>query len=43
MKGRNWQAEVAEARETWSFDLVAHPSSTDSEAAILEISGINHV
>ena len=43
MKGRNWQAEVAQAREIWSFDLIAHPSSTDSEAAILEISGINHV
>lgn len=43
MKGRNWQAEVAAGREIWSFDLIAHPSSTNSEAAILEISGINHV
>ena len=43
MKGRNWQAEVAAARHSWSFDLTAHPSSTDSEAAILEISVINHV
>lgn len=43
MKGRNWQSEVAAARDIWSFDLIAHPSSTDSEAAILEISGITHV
>ena len=43
MKGRNWQAEVTAARQSWSFDLIAHPSSTDSEAAILEISGISHV
>lgn len=43
MKGRSWQSEVAAARDIWSFDLIAHPSSTDSEAAILEISGITHV
>ncbi len=43
MKGRNWQAEVAEARKLWTFDLVSHPSSTDPDAAILEITGIRHV
>ena len=43
MKGRNWQTEVAEARRDWSFDLKAHPSSTDPDAAILEITGISHV
>lgn len=43
MKGRNWQAEIAEARKTWSFDVKAHQSSTDSDAAILEITGIRHV
>ncbi|RCW83910.1 16S rRNA (guanine(527)-N(7))-methyltransferase RsmG [Paracoccus lutimaris] len=43
MKGRNWQNEVAEARRDWSFDLKAHPSNTDSDAAVLEITGITHV
>lgn len=42
MKGRNWQAEVAEARKTWKFDLKAHPSTTERDAAILEITGIRH-
>ncbi|WP_010392103.1 MULTISPECIES: 16S rRNA (guanine(527)-N(7))-methyltransferase RsmG [Paracoccus] len=42
MKGRNWQAEVSEARKDWSFDLKAHPSATDPDAAILEITGIRH-
>lgn len=43
MKGRNWQKEVAEARKAWSFDMKAHQSSTDPDAAILEITGIRHV
>lgn len=43
MKGRNWQVEIAEARKTWSFDVKAHQSSTDSDAAILEITEIRHV
>ncbi len=43
MKGRNWQAEIADARKTWSFDVKAHQSSTDSDAAILEITGIRDV
>lgn len=42
MKGRNWQAEVAEARKTWQFDLKAYPSTTERDAAILEITGIRH-
>lgn len=42
MKGRNWQAEVAEAQRDWKFDLKVHPSGTDADAAILEIAGINH-
>ena len=42
MKGQSWQAEVADARETWHFDLTAHQSRTDFNAAILEISGIRH-
>lgn len=43
MKGRNWQNEVAEARRDWVFDLRTHPSTTDPDAAILEITGIRHV
>lgn len=43
MKGRNWQGEVAQARDTWIFDMTVHPSSTDPDAAILEITGLQHV
>lgn len=43
MKGRNWQNEVADARKSWDFDVKAHQSSTDPDAAILEITGIRHV
>lgn len=42
MKGRNWRTEVEAARETWRFDVTSHPSVTDSEAAILEISELRH-
>ena len=42
MKGRNWQAEIDEARKKWVFDFIAHPSDTDPDAAILEITGIRH-
>lgn len=42
MKGRNWQAELAEARRDWIFDLKTHPSATDADAAILEITRIGH-
>lgn len=42
MKGRNWQAELAEARRNWTFDLKTHPSATDADAAILEITRIGH-
>lgn len=42
MKGRNWPVEVAEARREWRFDMRAHPSATDPDAAILEITGICH-
>ncbi|WP_199258550.1 16S rRNA (guanine(527)-N(7))-methyltransferase RsmG [Paracoccus binzhouensis] len=42
MKGRNWQAEVSEAQRDWRFDVKAHPSSTEPDAAILEIARIRH-
>lgn len=43
MKGKSWQFEVDEARKVWSFDMKAHPSLTEPEAAILEITRIGHV
>lgn len=42
MKGRNWQAEVDEAQRQWRFDFIAHPSNTDTDAVILELTGICH-
>lgn len=42
MKGRNWQSEVDEARRDWKFELKPHQSTTDHDAAILEITGIRH-
>ena len=42
MKGRQWQAEVEDARQDWIFDHVAHPSRTQDGAAILEVSGVKH-
>lgn len=40
MKGRNWEAEVSDARDGWNFSLIAHDSTTEPGAAILEISDI---
>lgn len=42
MKGRNWEAEIAEARKEWQFDLQAHPSETEPGAVILELADIRH-
>ncbi|MCZ0961397.1 16S rRNA (guanine(527)-N(7))-methyltransferase RsmG [Paracoccus benzoatiresistens] len=42
MKGRQWQAEVEDARKEWVFDCLAHPSRTQEGAATLEISGVSH-
>lgn len=42
MKGRNWRSEIDEAATDWRFDYVAHPSKTDPDAAILEITGLRH-
>lgn len=39
-KGRDYRQEVAAARYAWDFDLVEHPSVTEPDAAILEISGL---
>ena len=39
-KGRSVAEEVAAARESWSFDLTAHPSLTALDARIIEIRNI---
>ncbi len=43
MKGRNWQAEVDAARQSFRFEIEAHPSKTQDGSAILEISGVSDV
>lgn len=42
MKGRNWQAELEEARKAWTFNVTIHPSTTDPASAILAIRDIRH-
>lgn len=42
-KGETWEKEVETARKSWSFDLVAHKSKTNPNAAILEVKDINLV
>ena len=42
MKGRNWQAELEEAKAAWSFNVAVHPSKTDPSAAILAIRDVRH-
>ncbi len=39
-KGRNYEEEVAAARENWHFDLVAHQSQTAVDARIIELRNI---
>ena len=41
-KGRRYREEVAEARESFAFDLEEHPSMTDPEARILVLTGVSH-
>lgn len=42
MKGRNWESEIADARKQWTFQVKAHPSTTEPAAAILEITDLSH-
>lgn len=42
-KGRNYQQELKEVRDNFTFSLEIHPSQTDSEAVILEIGDIRDV
>jgi 16S rRNA (guanine527-N7)-methyltransferase len=39
-KGRDYAREVAEADNHWQFDMLVHPSATEPNAVILEISGL---
>jgi 16S rRNA (guanine527-N7)-methyltransferase len=39
-KGRDYRAEVQESIHRWAFDLVEHPSMTDAEGVILELSDL---
>jgi 16S rRNA (guanine527-N7)-methyltransferase len=43
LKGETWEKEVADARESWSFDLKATKSKTNPQAAILKIRDIERV
>lgn len=42
-KGRDYRLEVEESCKRWSFALIEHKSSTDSEGALLEISGLSRL
>lgn len=42
MKGRSWSEELAAAQRDWSFTHRVHPSQTDPDAAILEVSKPSH-
>jgi len=39
-KGRDYRAEVEESTHRWAFDLVEHPSMTDPQGVILEMSNL---
>ncbi|MCV3270014.1 16S rRNA (guanine(527)-N(7))-methyltransferase RsmG [Roseobacter sinensis] len=43
LKGETWEKEVETARESWSFELAAHKSKTNPNAAILEVREIERV
>lgn len=40
LKGKNYSIEIDEAKKEWQFDVAIHPSITDLESAILELSHI---
>ncbi|MDB6452757.1 16S rRNA (guanine(527)-N(7))-methyltransferase RsmG [Falsirhodobacter sp. 20TX0035] len=42
-KGVRHMEEIADARKTWQFDHVVHPSRTDSEGVIVEVGKLFHV
>jgi len=40
LKGKNYSIEIDEANKEWHFDVDLHPSITEKESAILELSHI---
>lgn len=40
-KGRNWQEELTDARQWWTFESDSHASATDPAARIVEIGGLS--
>jgi len=42
-KGDRYQAEIAQAKANWRFDLEEIPSKTNPTGAILKIGGISRV
>lgn len=40
-KGRQFQEEIADARQSWCFDLDGHPSMTDPDARLLRVKRIH--
>lgn len=43
LKGNSHPAEIAAARQSWSFDLTVHESRTEAGTAVLALKGIAHV
>jgi 16S rRNA (guanine527-N7)-methyltransferase len=43
LKGQNVEAELTEARKSWSMDLERHPSRSDASGVILEIRELHRV
>lgn len=42
-KGRDYQREIDESRDAWSFDLIEYPSSIDKASVILQISNLRRL
>ncbi len=42
-KGRDYAAEIVEARDRWAFDLIEHQSVVDPMSRILEISNVKRL
>lgn len=40
-KGNRWREEVAQAQQTWSFEVEPKPSATDPESVVLKIKGLH--
>jgi len=40
LKGKNYSIEIDDAKNDWQFDIELHPSVTDTQSAILELSHV---